>query len=69
MDENEIKTALAQLFDRKTLSQISAEIADLAARREPAALLPMTPALARLRSGRGTGFDSFRDLAREAAGQ
>jgi len=45
------------------------QIADLAARREPAALLPMTPALARLRSGRGTGFDSFRDLAREAAGR
>jgi hypothetical protein len=45
------------------------QIAALAARQEPTPLLPMGPALDWLRSGRGTGFDSFRDLAREAEGR
>lgn len=45
------------------------QIEALAGRREPVSLLPMAPALDRLRSGAGAGFDSFRDLAREAAGR
>lgn len=45
------------------------QIAALAARGHAVPLLPMAPALDRLRSGRSSGFDSFRDLAREAAGR
>lgn len=45
------------------------QIAALAGRTAPAPLLDMAPALDWLRAGRPTaGFDSFRDLAREARG-
>ncbi len=45
------------------------QIAALAGRVAPAPLLDMAPALNWLRSGRPTtGFESFRDLAREARG-
>lgn len=45
----------------------SRQIAALTGRAAPVPLLPMEPALHRLRMGRGVeGFDSFRDLAREA---
>lgn len=48
----------------------AAQIAALAGRRTPVALLPMPSALDRLRSGRDVdGFESFRDLARETAGR
>jgi GNAT superfamily N-acetyltransferase len=47
----------------------SSQIAALAARAAPVPLLDMAPALAWLRAGRSTeGFESFRDLAREAGG-
>jgi GNAT superfamily N-acetyltransferase len=46
----------------------AAQLAALAARRAPVALLPMEPAIAWLRGGRAAdGFDSFRTLATAAA--
>lgn len=48
----------------------AAQVTALAARGAPVALLPMEPALAWLRGGRGTGgFDSFRTLAAAASGE
>jgi len=47
----------------------SGQIAALAGRTTPVPLLDMVPALDWLRAGRSTeGFESFRDLAREAGG-
>jgi GNAT superfamily N-acetyltransferase len=42
------------------------QLAALAARADPVALLPMVPALARLAATPRPNFDFFRDLAREA---
>lgn len=42
------------------------QLAALAARNDPVALLPMAPALARLAAVPRPAFDHFRDLAREA---